>query len=155
MVIPALSVVVRTVPLIPEVELLPLPPVVEFEPPRVELLPPIPPTGTVEFEPAPPMMGFPEDDVPVVPAPATPTVVDTVVLAPVATTTVAVSAPATPTVVDKVVLSPVATTTVAVPVASLVAVTVAVETPDWVAATGFGQRSTFMLVSFADLPLQN
>ena len=118
-VIPALSVVVRTVPFIPEVELLPIPPVVEFEPPMVELLPPRPPTGTVEFEPAPPMVEFPEDDVPVVPAPATPTVVDTVVLAPVATTTVAV------------------------PVASLVAVTVAVETPDAVAATGFGQRSTF------------
>ena len=84
MVWPALLVVVKVVPLVPEVEL--PPPVVEFEPPAVELLPPAPPTGTVEFEPAPPAVELPEDGVPVEPAPVTPSVV--VVLASVATTTV-------------------------------------------------------------------
>ena len=108
MVLPALLVVVRTVPFLPEVE---LPPVVELEPPRVELLPPAPPTGTVEFEPAPPLVELPEDEVPVEPAPAA------------------------PRVVVRVVLEPVATTTVVVPEPELVAVTVAVETPEAVAAT--------------------
>ena len=80
MVEPELSVVVTTVPLVPEVEF--VPPVVELDPPMVELVPASPPPGAVEFEPEPPEVEL-EDERPVEPEPRV-----VVVPEPVATTTV-------------------------------------------------------------------
>ena len=115
-------------PFVPEVE---LPPVVEFEPPKVELLPPRPPTGVVEFEPAPPVVELPEDEVPVEPAPAA------------------------PRVVVRVASDPVAITTVVVPEFELVAVTVAVDAPEAVAATTCCQLRCRKLVALNYSPRQN